>query len=86
MGEQRVGTVTHYYTHLHVAAITLDKGDLKVGDTIHVKGHTSDFIQKVDSLQIEHDSVAEAKKGTSVGIKLKEHGREHDEVYKVVED
>ncbi|MFQ5441300.1 MAG: translation elongation factor-like protein [Thermodesulfobacteriota bacterium] len=82
MGEERVGTITHYYTHLNVAAVDLG-GPLRVGDTIHVKGHTSDFTQKVDSIQIEHESVEEAGVGVSVGIKLIEHGREHDEVYKV---
>jgi len=84
--EERIGSVIKFFEKNHVAAVKIDFGELSVGDTIHVKGHTSDFIQMVDSLQIEHDSVAEAKKGTSVGIKLKEHGREHDEVYKVVED
>jgi len=85
MAEERVGKITHYYTHLGVAAVDLS-APLKVGDTIHVKGHSSDFTQKVESIQIEHGGVEEAGAGVSVGIKLKEHGREHDEVYKVTED
>jgi len=82
MAEERIGTVTHYYTHLGVAAVELT-GTLRVGDTIHIKGHTSDFTQKVESLQKEHENVEEAGIGENVGIKLIEHGREHDAVFRV---
>lgn len=85
MNEERIGVVSHYYTHLGVAAVVLE-GDLVVGDTIHFKGHTSDFIQKLESMQIEHRNVSQAKKGDKIGIKVKEHAREHDIVYKVVEE
>ncbi len=50
MTETKIGTVTHYYTHLHVATVAIDDGELHTGDTIHIKGHTSDFIQKIDSM------------------------------------
>lgn len=85
MKEERIGVVSHYYTHLGVAAVVLE-GDLAVGDIIHIKGHTSDFIQKLESMQIEHRNVSQAKKGDNIGIKIKEHAREHDIVYKVVEE
>ncbi len=85
MREERVGVVDHYYTRLGVATVTLE-GELKRGDTIHIKGHTSDFVQKVDSMQIEHHPVEKAEKGSKVGIKVVEHAREHDTVYKVCED
>jgi putative protease len=85
MSEKKVGTVSHYYTHLGVAAVVLE-GALSVGDTIHIKGHTSDFTQKVDSIQIEHQDVDKADKGDNIGIKVVEHARVHDEVYKVVEE
>lgn len=82
--ESEVGKVTHYYNHIGVAAVKLsDK--LKADDTIHIVGHTSDFTQKVDSIQIEHESVFEAGAGQEIGIKVAEHVREHDTVYKVVE-
>ncbi|MBI5287269.1 MAG: translation elongation factor-like protein [Deltaproteobacteria bacterium] len=84
MKEERIGIVSHYYTHLGVAAVVLE-GELAVGDTIHIKGHTSDFTQKVESIQIEHRDVTLAKNGDNVGIRVKEHAREHDVVYKVVE-
>ena len=82
-GEERVGFVTHYYGHLSVAAIRLESGSLRVGDTIRILGHTSDFRQRVDSMQVEHQPVTEAGKRQEIGIKVTEHARENDEVYKV---
>lgn len=83
MPEQEIGKVTHYFGKLSVAIIHLTEGELKVGDTIHVKGHSSDFTQGVDSIQVEHQSVENAAKGESVGVKVVDHAREHDVVYKV---
>ncbi|MFW6158059.1 MAG: type II toxin-antitoxin system HicB family antitoxin [Planctomycetota bacterium] len=85
MAEKKIGRVTHYFGNINVAAIELED-ELNVGDTIHIKGHTSDWTQPVDSMQIEHDSVESAGKGDSIGIKVTDHAREHDEVFKVVED
>ena len=82
--EVKIGKVTHYYTHLGVAAIELDSDELDVGDTIHIKGHTTDLIQPVDSIELEHHQINEAKPGQNVGIKVKDHVREHDEVLKVM--
>lgn len=82
--EEKVGIVTHYFTRIGVAAVDLTDGDLAVGDRIHIKGHTSDFYQDVESMQVEHRQVKRAEKGTRVGIKVKEHAREHDVVYKVL--
>lgn len=84
MKEEKIGTVSHYYAHLGVAAIVLES-DLSVGDTIHIKGHTTDLTQKIESIQIEHKNVDKAKKGEDIGLKIKDHAREHDAVYKVVE-
>ena len=81
LGEE-VGKVTHYFTKLGVAIIELTD-TLKVGDKIHIKGATSDFKQKIASMQIEHEKIEEAKKGQGIGLKVKEHAREHDTVYKV---
>jgi translation elongation factor EF-1alpha len=79
---KEVGKVAHYYTKLGVAVIELSD-TLKVGDKIKIKGATSDFEQTVDSMQIEHKNIEEAKRGQSIGMKVKEHVREHDVVYKV---
>ncbi len=69
----------------NAAAIELTGGDLKVGDTIYIKGHTSDFEQKVDSLHIDNAPVEKAAKGQGIGVKVKEHVRVNDVVYKILE-
>ena len=81
--EKLIGRITHYYSHLSVGIIEITDGELKVGDTIHIKGKHTDFIQTVDSIQIEHQSVTQAQKGEVVGIKVKEKVREHDQVFRV---
>ena len=81
--EEAIGTVTHYYSHLNVAVVQINKGTLKVGDTVHLKGHTTDFSQTVDSMEYEHLHIVQAGAGQSVGIKVKDHAREHDIVYLV---
>ncbi len=78
---QRIGVVTHYYSHLAVAVIRLS-GTLRVGDTIHIRGHTTDFSQRVESLQVAHAPVAEVGPKDDFGLKVIEHVREHDVVYK----
>ena len=80
--EQLVGKITHYFGKIEVGIVELSK-ELNVGDTIHVKGSSTDFEQKVDSIQIEHEQVDKAKKGDVVGLKAKEKVREGDEVYKI---
>jgi hypothetical protein len=82
MQEKEIGKITHYYSHLSVGIIELSDA-LKVGETIHIKGHASDFTQNVDSMQIEHASVLEAKSGEVIGIKVIDKAHPHDKVYKV---
>jgi len=78
-----IGEITHYFGKIEVAIIRLDDS-LKVGDTIRiVGGEETDFEQKVDSMEIEHEKVEEAKKGQSVGVKVSEKVREGYKVYKV---
>ncbi len=79
--EEAVGTITHYYSHLGVAVVQINKGTLKTGDTIHIKGHTTDFTQQVESMELEHQHVDQATAGQSVGLRVKDHAREHDIVY-----
>ena len=70
MAEVELGKVTHYFAKIGVAAIEIQHDSLAVGDTIHVKGHTSDFTQNVDSMQVDHQPVTVAKPGESVGIHM----------------
>lgn len=86
MKEIEIGKVVHYYTKIGVAAIKITKGELKKGDKIHIKGHTTDFNQEVESMQKEHEVIEVASEGDDIGIKVNEHVREGDIVYKVVEE
>src|SRR5262245_35931544 len=82
--EQPIGVVTHYYGHLSVVAMQLEPGTtLRVGDRIHIHGHTTDFTQKVESLEVDHAPVTEVGPNDDFGLKVAEHAREHDTVYKV---
>ena len=78
--------MSHYFGKAQVAAIDLTAGELHVGDTIHVVGHTSNFTQKIDSMQINRAAVQAAKVGDSIGVRVAEHVHEHDKVYLVVPD
>jgi hypothetical protein len=85
MAEAEIGKVTHYFSKIGVAAIEVTHDTLRVGDVIHIKGHTSDFTQKIDSMQVDNKSVAEATVGQSIGLRVKDHARQHDQVFKVVD-
>jgi translation elongation factor EF-1alpha len=80
----RVGKVTHYFDRISVAVLDLSD-ELKVGETIHIQGRITDFIQRVGSLEIEHQKIQSAKPKDEVALKVLEPVREGDVVYKVVE-
>lgn len=82
MAEEEVGKVMDFFARPVVAGIDMT-GTLKVGDTIHIKGHTTDIEMVVSSMQIDNENVTEAKKGDSVGIKVPDRVRDGDTVYKV---
>jgi hypothetical protein len=81
--EERIGVVIHYYSHLSVAAIQLERGTLRVGDVIHICGHTTDFRQKVEFLEVDHTPTTEVGPKDDFGLKVVDHAREHDVVFKV---
>lgn len=81
MEEILIGKVERYFSKIGVAAIRILEGELKIGDTVRFKGQTTDFEQKIESMQIEHLPVEIAKKGEAVGVKVKEKVREGDKVY-----
>jgi putative protease len=83
MTETKIGTVTHYYNHLHVAGVIITDGELHKGDTVHIQGHTSDFTQKVDSMEMDHGAIEVAHVGDDIGLRVIDHAREHDAVYLV---
>ena len=81
---ERIGIVTHYFSHLAVAVLKLDPGArLRVGDNIRIQGHTTDFSQRIESLQVDHAPVAEVGPKDDFGLKVLEHARENDVVYRI---
>jgi hypothetical protein len=75
--------VTHYYSHLSVATVRLESGTLRVGDVAHIRGHITDFSQRVESLEVNHAPATEVGPNGDFGLKVVQHTREHDVVYKV---
>jgi len=84
MPEEVIGKISDFFARPVVAGIEL-AGALKVGDKIHIKGHTTDLELVVDSMQINNVNVSEAKVGDSVGIKVSDRVRRGDNVYKVID-
>jgi putative protease len=84
MGEVEIGRVTRYFGKVGVAAIEVHAGDLRMGDTIRIRGKTTDFSQSVESMEVEHQPVQTAVPGQVVGVKVRERVREHDLVYKEI--
>ena len=78
--EKPIGKIEHYYSKIGVGIVKLSE-TLKVGDKIQIKGHTTDIEQTIDSIQIDHKDVEEAKKGDVIGLKVSDKVREDDEVF-----
>jgi translation elongation factor EF-1alpha len=84
MAEQLIGTVTHFFPQPSVAIVQLTDGELQVGDQVHFMGHTTDFVEKITSMEVEHAKVQRAGPGDEVGVLVTARVRPHDKVYKVV--
>lgn len=80
---EKIGEVTHYFPHVNAAAVKLMKDGLKVGDEIYLKGHTTDFREKVLSIQLDHVPIQEGGKGQEIGLLVKQRVRMGDSVYRV---
>ena len=83
--EEEIGKITHYFSKIDVGVLDLTQGSLAVGDTIHIKGHTTELYMKVQSMQVEHESIRLAEKGMQVGLKVDGPVRENDTVYKITD-
>lgn len=81
--DKPIGVVTHYYGKIGVAIVKFNR-DVKRGEEVHFRGATTDFLQKIESIQYDHKDLEVAPKGREVGIKVKEKVREGDEVFEVV--
>ncbi|MEN8183930.1 MAG: hypothetical protein ABFS46_15495, partial [Myxococcota bacterium] len=80
---RRVGLVTHYFPHVDAGIVAVDAASIRVGDTLHFKGHTTDFYQRVDRMERDHHPIEMATPGMQVGIHVTQRVREHDEVFVV---
>lgn len=85
MAETEIGHISDFFVKVSVAGIDITSGQLKVGDTIHILGHTTDINQKVESIQIEHQQVEAAKPGDSIGVRIEGRCRRGDKVFLVTE-
>ncbi|GAB4535323.1 MAG: hypothetical protein Fur0020_02610 [Thermodesulfovibrionia bacterium] len=80
--EVLAGRITHYYKNIGVAAVEVSDY-LELGNSIHIKGHTTDFEQEIESMELGHKPVIRAEKGQVIGLKVKDHVRKHDLVYRI---
>jgi len=80
---EKLGEVTHYFPHVKAAAVMILKDSIRLGDNIYIKGHTSDFKEKVNSIQLDHAKIAEGKKGQEIGLFVKSRVRIGDSVYRI---
>jgi translation elongation factor EF-Tu-like GTPase len=78
-----VGRITHYFPHVNAGVIELERGELRVGDTVHIRGHTTDFYQRLEHMEVDHRPIELARPGQSVGIQVAQRVREHDQVFRV---
>jgi translation elongation factor EF-1alpha len=81
--EEKIGLVTDDLNRVGVAVVRLTDGDLRLGDRVKITGRTTELTQMVESLQIEHQGVEHASRGTAVGMKVQEPVRRHDQVFRV---
>ena len=85
MAEELIGAITHYFGKPEVGVVKLS-AQIKVGDVLHFRGHTTDFQQEIKSMQVEHAAVESATTGTEVAMKLSERVRAGDQVFRVTPD
>ena len=86
MSEKLVGTVTHFFNGPSVAIVSLTDGEVVVGDEVRFKGHTSDFTERIASMEVDHQKVERATAGHEIAIQVVARVRQHDQVFKVVAD
>ena len=83
MAEQLVGSVTHFFKGPSVAVVKVTEGHIAIGDEIHFVGHTTDFSERVTSMEVEHKKVERAETGDEIAIQVVDRARVHDQVYRV---
>ena len=86
MKENYIGKVSNYFSNISVASFEIESGKLKVGDSVHIKGNTTDFTDSVESIQMEHQEIETAKKGDDIGIKVSQKVRSGDKIFVIADD
>ncbi len=84
MAEQLIGSVVHYFKGPSVAVVQVTEGEIAPGDQVHFLGHTTDFTERIASMEVNHQKVQHAKAGEEVALEVTARVRPHDRVYKVV--
>jgi putative protease len=77
--------VTHYYSHAGAAIVQIEHGEIRVGDMLHFRGHTTDFRERAEHIELDHQQVERATAGQTVGVHVSQRVREHDRVVKVTD-
>ena len=86
MAEKKIGEVVKFFSKPSVAAVKIVEGDLTVGDSLKFSGHTTDFIDVINSMEVDNKSVSKAVAGDFIGLKVSGRVRPGDEVFKVIPD
>ena len=86
MAEEKIGEVVKFFSKPSVAAIKITEGELKVGDTIKITGHTTDMTSVVESMEANNQKIVTAVPGDFIGVKVSDRVRPGDEVFRVVPD
>jgi putative protease len=86
MAEKKIGEVMKYFSKPSVAAVKITEGELSVGDSIKLSGHTTDFTDVIESMEVENKSVKKAVAGDFIGVKVSDRVRPGDEVFKIIPD
>ena len=86
MKENYIGSISNYFSNISVAAFEIESGKLKAGDTVHIKGNTTDITETVSSIQMEHEMIETAKKGDDIGLKVSQKVRGGDKVFVVADN
>jgi putative protease len=84
MAEDLIGSVMHFFKGPSVAVVKVTEGEVAVGDEIHFVGHTTDFTERVTSMEVDHKKVERAAVGDEIAIQVVDRARPHDQVYKVL--
>lgn len=86
MAEKKIGEVMKFFSKPSVAAVKIIDGELNIGDSLKFSGHTTDFIDVINSMEVDNKSVQKAVAGDFIGVKVSSRVRPGDEVFKVIPD